>query len=235
MLKYQNLTLVGTNHVSEKSVLEIKDTIRQGFSAVAIELDSKRLYSLLNPSKQNEKIDFSVIFKVGLNGFLFALLGRYVQKKIGAKLNVKPGSDMLEAYKQAKEYDCKIFLIDQDIDIVLKKISKEIKFKEKLKFIFDLFSSLIFPKKYIKKYGLDNFNLDSVPSQEIIDKLLFAMSNDYPSVYKILVEDRNKLMAKRLYKIMNTHNSVLGVVGAGHETEIIDILKNLYKKNTDFF
>lgn len=233
MLKYQNLTIVGTNHVSKDSITEIQDVMKQGFSAVAIELDKKRLYALLHPSSDNGRFNLSMIFKVGFKGFLFAILGRMVQKNIGKKMNVEPGSDMLEAYMQAKKAECKIFLVDQEIDIVLKRISKEITFKEKMRFFKDLFYSFLFPKKYAKKYNLENFNFGKVPDSVVIEELLKVMKNDYPSVHKILVEDRNKLMAKRIYRLMNTQFSVLAVVGAGHEQEIINILKELFSKNTD--
>lgn len=237
MIHYKNLLLIGTNHVSRESVNQIEKNFNDSFSVVAIELDNKRLYGLLHPETQNTKISFSIIKKVGIGGFLFALLGRYVQQKIGSKLNTKPGSDMLKAYEVAKKNNVEIRLIDDDLEKVLVKISKKIPFREKLKFIKDIFYSLFFPKRYAKKYSLDKIDLSKVPSQEVINMMISYMKKDYPVLHKILVGDRNNLMARRLYYLMNErinkNEKVFAVVGAGHEEEIISIIRKLYEKNTE--
>lgn len=235
MISYKNLVIIGTSHVSKDSIKLIQDTITGDFSVVGIELDKGRLYSLLHPEIQKERISFSMVRRVGFKGFLFALLGKYVQEKIGRSLNTKPGSDMLEAYKQAKQKGIEIKLIDEDIEKVLQKISKHMRFSEKWRFVKDLVFSSMFPKKYSKKYGLENIDLSKVPSEELIEKMISAMRKDYPSIYKILVEDRNKLMAKRIYFLMQSYPRVLIVVGAGHEKEIIRLVDEFYHKNTDVF
>lgn len=235
MIRYKNLVLIGTSHVSKDSIKTIRDAFIEDFSVVAIELDKGRLYALLHPEVQKQRMSFSAIKRVGLKGFIFAMLGRYVQEKIGKSLDVKPGSDMLEAYKQAREKNIDVRLIDEEIEKVLKKISKEMRFSEKLRFIRDLIFSSMFPKKYAKKYNVENIDLSKVPSDELISKMILAMRKDYPSIYKILVEDRNRIMARRIYGLMNSNYKVLAVVGAGHEKEIVSLLEEYFQKNTDVF
>jgi len=233
MIRYKNLMIIGTSHVSKESIKEIRSVFVEDFSVVAIELDKGRLYALLHPETQKERMSFSMIRRVGLKGFLFALIGKYVQEKIGKSLDVKPGSDMLEAYKQAKEKNFDVKLIDEEIEKVLKKISKEMKLSEKMRFVKDLIFSSLFPKKYAKKYNIENIDLSKVPSEELIEKMISAMRKDYPSIYKILVEDRNNIMARRIYGLMNSNYKVLAVVGAGHEKEILSLIEEHFSKKTE--
>ena len=49
----------------------------------------------------------------------------------------------------------------------------------------------------------------------------------YPSIYLTLIKERNEYMAKALYKLItiNPDKTILAVVGAGHEEEIIRLVK----------
>ena len=70
----------------------------------------------------------------------------------------------------------------------------------------------------MKLLGIENFDLRKVPASEIIDKMVESLRGRYPSVYKTLIEDRNKYMVRRLVKILRKYpeKRVLAVVGAGH-------------------
>lgn len=135
-----------------------------------------------------------------------------------------PGSEMLTAIKAAKEVEAKIALIDQDIDITLLKFSKALTWKEKWNFVVDLAKGLIFRK------GIQ-FDLAKVPTQKVIKKLMKDVKKRYPSIYKVLVEERNKHMAKSLAHLITHHpeDKIIAVVGAGHEQEIRKLLKKYLK------
>lgn len=219
-MKYKNLTIIGTSHIAKESVEEVKTTIlKEKPEIIALELDKKRLYSLLY--KKKEKINFYNIFRVGVKGFFFSLLGAWAEKKLGTIVGVSPGSEMLQAVKIAKKKKIKIALIDQDIEITLKKFSKAITWKEKLNFIVDVFKAIIFRKKKIE------FDLTRVPDEKIINKLIKEVKARYPNVYKILVKQRNYIMAHNLFNLMqkNTDKKILAIVGAGHEKEILGLIK----------
>jgi pheromone shutdown protein TraB len=120
------LKIIGTAHVSEKSVEEVKNAILEDKpQVVAIELDAGRYQRLMREkSGIEEKTDISVsdIIKgdnIGL--FLISGLLTYMQKKIGSDLGVKPGSEMLAAIEAAEEVEAKIALIDRDINLTLKR------------------------------------------------------------------------------------------------------------------
>jgi pheromone shutdown protein TraB len=49
----------------------------------------------------------------------------------------------------------------------------------------------------------------------------------YPNLYKVLIEERNVVMAKNIYKIMskNEDKKILVIIGAGHEKELLKLIK----------
>ncbi len=220
MMKYKNLTLIGTSHIAKQSIDEVKNTIEvEKPYIIALELDKKRLYSLMSAKK--EKIRFYHIFKIGLKGFLFSLIGAWAEKKLGEYVGVTPGSEMKQAIKLAKKHSIKLALIDQDIEITLKRLSKAITWKEKWNFIVDVFKAVILRKKEVE------FDLRTVPDKKLIKKLINKVRKRYPNIYNVLVKERNEVMAKRLVKIMKQKpdEKILSIVGAGHEEDIISLIK----------
>lgn len=213
------IRIIGTSHISPESIKKVEKTIlNEKPGIVAIELDAKRLYALLHKGKQ--KLSYKDIKRVGIKGWLFALIGAWAERKLGAKVGVAPGSEMIKAVAAAQQTGAKIALIDQDIDVTLKKFSKALTWKEKFRFAADLFKGVVLKK------GIE-FDLEKVPSQKIIKKLIDDVKKRYPNIYRVLVEERNEYMAKSLARITQLHpeEQVIAVVGAGHEKEIRKLLK----------
>jgi len=219
-MKYKNLTIIGTSHIARQSLDEVEKAIEEGKpDIVALELDKKRLYSLL--TKKQGKLRIYDIRRIGIKGFIFALLGAWAEKKLGKLVGVSPGSEMKLAVNLAKKNKIKIALIDQDIEITLKKFSKALTWKEKWNFIVDIF------KAVFKREKIMEFDLTKVPSKKLIKKLVNKVKVRYPNIYKVLISDRNKVMAARLQKLMedNPDKQILAIMGAGHEEEIIHMIK----------
>jgi len=212
------LEIIGTSHIAKQSVEEIRKAINDKKpDIVAVELDVNRAAALLQDQKR--KISMRDILKIGVKGYLFARIGQFVQQKLGKMVGVSPGSDMKTAILVASKNKLKVAFIDQPIQITLKKFSKSLTWKEKGRFIADIFNGIFFKKKQIKQFGLDKFDLTKVPEKELIKKMMGQMKKRYPSIYKVLVEDRNKYMVKKLVKLMraNPDKKILAIVGAGHE------------------
>jgi pheromone shutdown protein TraB len=88
----------------------------------------------------------------------------------------------------------------------------------------DIFNSLILRKKHPLLKKLD---LRKVPGKKLIREMMAYMKTRYPNIYKVLVVERNYFMARRLKRVMaeNPGKKILTVVGAGHEEDILNILK----------
>ena len=133
-MEYRNLTLLGTSHIAQQSIDAVKKAIENGKpDIIAIELDEKRLKTILS-SKKSGRIRLRDIRKIGIKGYLFSLLGEWVERKLGEQVGVKPGTEMLTAVKLAKQQGKILALIDQPIEITLRRLNNAIGWKEKLQF-----------------------------------------------------------------------------------------------------
>lgn len=217
MQRYKNLLLLGTSHISIVSISEVKSSIMENEpKIIALELDRPRFNALIY--KKRGKSFIRDIRHIGFKGFLFNIIGAYIEKKLGKLTGVSPGDEMKAAVKLAFERKLEIALIDQDIRLTLRNISRRMTWREKLRFIMEILTTGLFGSKL-------KINLSKVPSKEVIRKLTAQLRKKYPSLYTSLIEDRNKIMAKRLYTLMATNKKILAIVGAGHEDEIISLIK----------
>ncbi|MBN2052166.1 TraB/GumN family protein [Candidatus Woesearchaeota archaeon] len=218
MLKHKNLIIIGTSHIAQTSLKEIEHVFHnEKPEIIAVELDHQRLSALL--SNQKPSYSPSLIPHLGLKGYLFALIGGLIQQRLGTIAGIKPGSDMLRAVQLAQLNKKKVALIDRDVRITLARLSKAIKWREKLNFIIDFFSA-----PFSKKIRI---NLKDVPERELIKKLLAVLKERYPGIYQVLVEERNRFMAIRLRALTENYpdQKILAVIGAGHEEELLGLVK----------
>ncbi|MCD4666424.1 TraB domain-containing protein [archaeon] len=216
---HKNLTLLGTSHISIESVNEVKRYVTKNKpDIIAIELDKKRLYGITHKIKPGIKD----IPDIGFRGFLINVIGAYIEKKLGQTVGVSPGSEMKMAIKLAKKYKLNLALIDQDINITLKRLVKAFNFGVIFKMIGELIKGLI-----TRKSEIEPFDLKKVPPKKTIEKILTKVKEDYPGIHKVLIEDRNKVMAKNLYKLITHYpdKKIFAIVGAGHEKEILNLIK----------
>ncbi|HII72190.1 TPA: hypothetical protein HA265_05540 [Candidatus Woesearchaeota archaeon] len=230
-MTFKNVHIIGTSHIAKESLKEIEqafDSLKPG--VVAVELDRKRMHAL--HSKEPQKLRFSDMRHVGLKGYLFAVIGRYVQHKLGNVVGVSPGSEMKLAVSLAQKHKAKVALIDQDIDITLRRFSQALSWREKFRFVGDMFRSLFRRKKAMEELGLKDSELDlsKVPGKELVRKLILHLKRRYPNIHRVLVAERNEVMASNIVKLMHKFSDqpILVVVGAGHEEELLDLIRKKY-------
>ena len=218
------LTIIGTAHVSEESVNEVKDAIyEQHPDIVAIELDRGRYAKIKNKMmgiEEDDEISVTRIIKenkVGL--FLVNTLLGYFQSKIGDEVNVDPGSEMIGAIEACEDLNIPIALIDREINITLQRALNKMGFMEKAKFAYGLLLSL---------FGLDDdeddIDIEELKKSENIDDMMEIFKDEAPSVYEVLVHERDAYLAGRIMQI--PHEKVIAVVGAGHRPGIEKYLDN---------
>lgn len=224
-----NVEIIGTSHIASESLVEIKNAFfKHKPDIVCVELDKGRLYLLEHPEKQSNKISLKTIRIIGIKGFLFAMMGKFLQNKLGNIVKLKPGSDMLLAATLAKNNHLKLALIDRDINVTLKRFSQKFSYKEKLQIVKDLISGIINKKNKMK------ISLNTVPKDEMIDFLVSKVKVSYPNIYKVIIEERNHIMARKIVRIAKKYpeEKVLVVVGAGHKKEIVRLL-DVYEKKIE--
>lgn len=222
----ERYTLVGTSHVSKDSKVKIKEKFNEFKpEIIAIELDRQRFQALT--SNQKSSLSPRLILQIGITGYIFVVIGKLIQNKIGDFVGMNPGEEMILGARLAQKNKLLLALIDQDVAITLKGLSKRVKFSEKLKIVWDVIKSPFSKKERV------NIDLSKIPPNELIIKMLKEMKDRYPGFYTVLLEDRNKFMAKKIYQILVKHpeSKVLVIIGAGHEEGIHEHMNKLIASN----
>ena len=222
-MKRECLTIIGTAHVSEESVNEVKDAIyEQQPDVVAIELDRGRYIRLKNQMmgiEEDDTISVSQIIKENKVSLFFTstLLG-YFQSKIGADLDVAPGSEMIGAIEASEDLEIPIALIDRDVNVTLQRALNKMGFIEKMKFLFGLIASAL-------GFGdEEEIDVEELKNPENLDDLMEMFKDEAPSVHEVLVHERDAYLAGKIMQLPQDH--VIAVVGAGHKPGIEKYLDN---------
>ena len=222
-MKRECLTIIGTAHVSEESVNEVKDAIyEQQPDVVAIELDRGRYIRLKNQMmgiEEDDTISVSQIIKENKVSLFFTstLLG-YFQSKIGADLDVAPGSEMIGAIEASEDLEIPIALIDRDVNVTLQRALNKMGFIEKMKFLFGLIASAL-------GFGdEEEIDVEELKNPENLDDMMEMFKDEAPSVHEVLVHERDAYLAGKIMQLPQDH--VIAVVGAGHKPGIEKYLDN---------
>ena len=217
---------IGTSHIAPASINEVETAIlTYSPDIICLELDKGRFLALTSKAFK-KKYSFK-----NMTSLVLSLIGSYIEKKLAKIVNTSPGDEMKKAIEVAKKNNIKIELIDQNINITLKKLSKISKM-EKFRILKDIvkgfFISLL-PKAFLKKnpYELMKFDLAKVPEEKIIHLILNKVKKAYPGIYSILIQERNKFMANNINQLIsnNPGKKILVIVGAGHVSGIKAFLR----------
>lgn len=213
------IILVGTAHVSDRSIAEVNEVIdREKPDIVAVELDKAR-YQALKGEEEVKEISVKELLSGGkFYFFLLHWLLAYVQKKIGADMGVKPGAEMLSAIEKAESTGARVALIDRDIQVTIGRFWSKMSFFEKLK----LFGSLAGASL---GFGTKEIDMDTVTHEDVVSQLISELRKMAPNAASVLIDERDAFMAKNLIDISGS-GKVVAVVGAGHRGGIQKYLDN---------
>lgn len=242
-----NLIIVGTGHILEKSVKEVEAVIdRENPDVVAVELCEARYKSL-----KGEVGNFSVKDTLSTSSPFLILthwLLAYVQRKMGDELGIEPGADMMAAIGKAEEKGCKIALVDRPIQITMQRFWKKMKFFEKLKMVFSMLFAITNIRGGVKggdgKDGAqklqiggmnvsDGIDLDRITDEDVVTQLMEELRAFSPGAATALLDERDAYIAGSLLELQHhrsTNNleqrKTVAVVGAGHVAGIKNLLRH---------
>jgi len=196
------ITIIGAAHVFDISDRIEKEIRSRDPSVVAVELDRERYEAL-----RSEQRDGNV-------PLIYRLL-QLVQQRIAKKFGVEVGEEMLTAVNTAEKINSKVAFIDLPAQIVLNRLMNEMSFKEKIMLFAGGIVGLFTSKERIEK-EMDRYYSIEETGEAPEGGLMSNLGSQMPTIFKILIDDRNRFMAKNLRELEERFGSVLAVVGDGH-------------------
>lgn len=201
--------LVGTAHVSHESVAEVQRVIDEvDPDTVCIELCEPRYQALTDESRW-QNLDVFKVLREGKTLFLLANLavGAY-QRRLGAKLGIKPGAELLAAAEAAEARGARVELVDRDIHITLKRAWANVPFLRRMSLLAAIGESLF------TRDDVEEVDIEQLKDQANLADMMAEFSRALPEVKEPLIDERDVYMVSRIREAPGER--IVAVVGAGH-------------------
>ncbi len=206
--------IVGTAHVSQRSVEEVRAVIEQlEPDVVCVELDQAR-YDALTKDSAFRDLDVFKVVREGKTLYLLAHLAlSSYQRRIGASLGVKPGAELLAAVHAANERDVPVELIDRDINVTLKRTWRNLGLWKRS----TLLSSLLVGWDGDgKREVVTEKSVEDLKEAKALSEMLTELGRAVPEIKAPLIDERDQYLASKLAEAGKIHRKVVAVVGAAH-------------------
>ncbi len=209
LLEDKEIVLLGTAHVSHQSVAEVKEVIEQVQpDSVCIELCPSRHKALLDRDSWKKMDIFKVIKENKALFLLMQLIMTSFYRKIGEKLGIQPGAEMIEGVHQAEIHNARLILADRDVNVTLKRVWGYLSFWHKLKMLFQLLGSLFVQD------SVDEATIEDLKDKDQLEVVMESVARSFPQVKKRLIDERDIFLAQKIREAPGKR--IVAVVGAGH-------------------
>lgn len=214
-LNGSQITILGTAHISQKSIDEVSRIIQEEKpDTVCVELCASRMRSVQDPDHW-KKLD---IFKVFKERKMWLLLSSLIlssfQKKLGYG-NIRPGDEMRKAIEEGNKIHAKIVPVDREISTTLKRAWWNVGFWSRMMLFSTLVSSLIV------KEEISPEKIEEMKSDDVLKDLFSQLPSRYQSVKNVIIDERDAYLAQRIRQQAAVGKKIFAVVGAGHLEGIV--------------
>lgn len=205
----KRIILVGTAHLSRASTDLVEKVIgEEKPDTVCVELCASR-YDSLTQKKRWEETDLIKVIREKKAMLLFAnLLLAHFQKRIGARLGIRPGEEILKAIHCAGTLGAQVHLVDRDIRTTLSRAWYRMGLRAKFKLLYQFISSLV------ESDEITEADIEEMKKKDVLDSLLSEMGEAMPVVREVLIDERDRYLSHMIRTAPG--NKVVAIIGAGH-------------------
>ena len=207
----RQIYIVGTAHVSRESVEDVRRTIEAVRpDSVCVELCQGRYDALAKKDAWKKMNIFKIIRQKKTSLLLAQLIMGSFYRKLGQKLGVQPGAEMIEGATVAEETGAKLVLADREIQITLKRVWGYLGFWTKLKLAFHLMAGIVLAEDE----EIDEELIEKIKKQDQLEAVLAEFAAKFPQIKRRLLDERDVYLSQKIREAPGA--TVVAVVGAGH-------------------
>jgi pheromone shutdown-related protein TraB len=211
LLTYEgkDIILVGTAHVSADSAELVARVIQEEKpDTVCVELCESR-FQALTQKKRWQEMDIVKVIREKKASLLFLnLLLASFQKRVGDKLGIQPGAEMIRAIEVSQATGARIHLADRDIRITLSRTWRLMGLWSKVKLLSQTILSLDEPDRISQE------DIEKMKSEDVLETILAEVGESLPEVRRILIDERDQYLTSKIRSAPG--QKIVAVVGAGH-------------------
>jgi pheromone shutdown-related protein TraB len=208
------LTLIGTAHVSKKSVELVEEHIESGkYDCVAVELCQPRFENLTKRSWWKNMDIYQVFRQKKATLLLVNLALSAYQKRLAEKVGIEAGQEMIRAIELSKEKDLRLEVIDRNITITLQRVVTRVSFWQKLKIFSGLVAGIFVGEEVSEQ------QIEDLKKGDMLQTVVEEFGESLPEFKEVLIDERDEYMVGKLIELAESPDApknILAFVGAGH-------------------
>ncbi len=213
----KDIYLVGTAHLSKESVQDVRTTVEQVQpEAICVELCKSRHQTLTHADSWSRMDIFRIIRQRKAVFLLAQLIMTSFYRRLGEKLGVQPGAEMIEGIELAEKTGAELVLADREIEITLKRVWGYLSFWNKVKFLVYLLSGVFFPEQ------IDAEMVESLKQKDLLESAMAEFAGAFPQIKERLIDERDIYLAQKIRSAPGSR--IVAVVGAGHVAGITRLI-----------
>lgn len=218
-LSYRDKTIyiVGTAHVSKRSVEEVKhviDTVMP--DTVCVELDDLRYQTLIDTHRWRRLDLFQIIREKKVLFLIANLVLSAYQRRLGDLLGVRPGEELIAAIEKAHEHGLELVLADRDIQATLKRTWANLSLWKKSQLI-SVMTGAFFSAKDVSEE-----EIEKLKDRDVLNDAMAEFARTMPEVKVPLIDERDQYMMSTIQEAPG--QTIVAVVGAGHVEGMVNHL-----------
>jgi len=205
----KDVYLVGTAHLSNESVEDVQTTVDLVKpDAIAVELCQGRYQAMTQADNWGKMNIFKVVRQKKAVFLLAQLIMTSFYRRLGEKLGIQPGAEMLKGIELAKETDAQLVLADRNIEITLKRVWGYLGFWNKVKLFFQLAMGVFSQEE------IDSDMIEELKKQDQLEAVMAEFAGKFPEIKRRLIDERDTYLAQEIRTAPG--KTIVAVVGAGH-------------------
>ncbi len=205
----KEITLIGTAHVSRESARLVEEIIEaERPDTVCVELCRSRYDSLTQKTRWQETDLLKAIREKKAFLLLSNLMLASFQRRLGQKLGIRPGEEILLALQAAEKVGAEVHLADRDIRTTLSRTWRLMRTWTKMKLLSQLIASIWEMEEITQE------QIEEMKKGDVLDTLLSEIGATLPELRRIVIDERDQYLA---FKIRTAPGKrIVAAVGAGH-------------------
>jgi len=205
----REIILIGTAHVSRDSAELVEKVIEEERpDTVCVELCQSRYDAIMQKTDWEEMDILKIIRQKRTSLLLSQLIMASFQKKLAERFKINPGEEMIRAVRKADEIGARVVLADRDIRTTLKRTWRTMKFFRKLRFIYELITSIFIDEEISEE------DIEKLKERDALELALQTFGKELPEIKATLIDERDRYLARRIDDAPG--QKIVAVVGAGH-------------------
>lgn len=205
----KDIYVVGTAHLSNESVEDVRTTVEQVRpNAICVELCQGRFQALTQADNWSKMDIYKVVRQKKAVFLLAQLIMTSFYRRLGEKLGIQPGAEMLAGIDLAEKTGAELVLADRNIEITLRRVWGYLGFWDKVKLFMQVTLGLF------SREEIDTDMIESLKKQDQLETVMAEFAGKFPQIKKRLIDERDTYLAQEIRSAPG--KTIVAVVGAGH-------------------